>query len=147
MSSLTSNLWLYSAKAQTDAYVNALCDSNCATKLDSLDAQHTESGMQYKDIKLGKGPAPPSGFQASLLQDTVREFTHACFCQAVRFIDNQPCVRFFAGSISSAAAWSIRLNRSACTWLLVSIVQCCQSVDTEALPELSVTACYQHSYI
>lgn len=27
----------------------------------------TESGLQYKDIKVGKGPSPPIGFQVSEL--------------------------------------------------------------------------------
>lgn len=26
----------------------------------------TESGLQYKDIKVGQGPSPPIGFQVSL---------------------------------------------------------------------------------
>lgn len=29
----------------------------------------TETGLQYKDIKVGEGPSPPVGFQ-------VRRFTH-----------------------------------------------------------------------
>ena len=41
-----------------------LCDEACLASLDSLDTQETKSGLRYKDIVVGKGPAPPIGYQA-----------------------------------------------------------------------------------
>ncbi len=41
-----------------------LCDVECLAKLDSIEAQETKSGLRYKDIIVGKGPSPPTGYQA-----------------------------------------------------------------------------------
>lgn len=41
-----------------------LCDEECQAKLDSLEMQETKSGLRYKDIIVGKGPSPPTGYQA-----------------------------------------------------------------------------------
>lgn len=41
-----------------------LCDEECLGKLDGLETQETKSGLRYKDIIVGKGPAPPTGYQA-----------------------------------------------------------------------------------
>ncbi|KAE9450453.1 hypothetical protein C3L33_17649, partial [Rhododendron williamsianum] len=40
-----------------------LCDDNCEKELENVPMVTTESGLQYKDIKVGKGPSPPVGYQ------------------------------------------------------------------------------------
>lgn len=42
---------------------SVLCDPDCVEQLNGSDIQTTESGLQYTDIKLGKGPPPPIGYQ------------------------------------------------------------------------------------
>ncbi|XP_034202069.1 peptidyl-prolyl cis-trans isomerase FKBP16-3, chloroplastic isoform X2 [Prunus dulcis] len=40
-----------------------LCDGSCEKELENIPMVTTESGLQYKDIKVGQGPSPPVGFQ------------------------------------------------------------------------------------
>ncbi|XP_035547520.1 peptidyl-prolyl cis-trans isomerase FKBP16-3, chloroplastic-like isoform X2 [Juglans regia] len=40
-----------------------LCDDTCEKELENVPMVTTESGLQYKDIKVGAGPSPPVGFQ------------------------------------------------------------------------------------
>ncbi|CAI0540939.1 unnamed protein product [Linum tenue] len=40
-----------------------LCDESCEKELENVPMVSTESGLQYKDIKVGGGPSPPVGFQ------------------------------------------------------------------------------------
>ncbi|XWS09391.1 hypothetical protein CRYUN_Cryun40dG0081100 [Craigia yunnanensis] len=40
-----------------------LCDDACEKELENVPMVTTESGLQYKDIKVGGGPTPPVGFQ------------------------------------------------------------------------------------
>ncbi|KAL3534720.1 hypothetical protein ACH5RR_003181 [Cinchona calisaya] len=42
-----------------------LCDADCEKELENVPMVTTESGLQYKDIKVGGGPAPPVGFQVA----------------------------------------------------------------------------------
>ncbi|KAF5201103.1 Peptidylprolyl isomerase [Thalictrum thalictroides] len=42
-----------------------LCDPECENQLENVPMVTTESGLQYKDIKLGAGPSPPVGFQVA----------------------------------------------------------------------------------
>ncbi|XP_061353787.1 peptidyl-prolyl cis-trans isomerase FKBP16-3, chloroplastic [Gastrolobium bilobum] len=42
-----------------------LCDDTCEKELENVPMVTTESGLQYKDIKVGKGPSPPVGFQVA----------------------------------------------------------------------------------
>ncbi|KAL2920885.1 Peptidyl-prolyl cis-trans isomerase FKBP16-3 chloroplastic [Bienertia sinuspersici] len=42
-----------------------LCDDACEKELENVPMVTTESGLQYKDIKVGKGPTPPIGFQVA----------------------------------------------------------------------------------
>ncbi|XP_077229272.1 FKBP-like peptidyl-prolyl cis-trans isomerase family protein [Tasmannia lanceolata] len=42
-----------------------LCDDACEKELENVPMITTESGLQYKDIKLGQGPSPPVGFQVA----------------------------------------------------------------------------------
>ncbi|KAG9145086.1 hypothetical protein Leryth_008886 [Lithospermum erythrorhizon] len=42
-----------------------LCDDECVKELENVPMVTTESGLQYKDIKIGSGPSPPVGFQVA----------------------------------------------------------------------------------
>ncbi|CAH9141403.1 unnamed protein product [Cuscuta epithymum] len=42
-----------------------LCDQSCEKELENVPMVTTESGLQYKDIKVGRGPSPPIGFQVA----------------------------------------------------------------------------------
>ncbi|KAK3122304.1 hypothetical protein QOZ80_8BG0667820 [Eleusine coracana subsp. coracana] len=42
-----------------------LCDAACESELENVPMVTTESGLQYKDIKVGEGPSPPVGFQVA----------------------------------------------------------------------------------
>ncbi|XP_038875118.1 peptidyl-prolyl cis-trans isomerase FKBP16-3, chloroplastic isoform X1 [Benincasa hispida] len=42
-----------------------LCDNACEKELENVPMVTTESGLQYKDIKVGGGPSPPVGFQVA----------------------------------------------------------------------------------
>ncbi|XP_074578879.1 peptidyl-prolyl cis-trans isomerase FKBP16-3, chloroplastic [Curcuma longa] len=42
-----------------------LCDDECEKELENVPMVTTESGLQYKDIKIGEGPSPPIGFQVA----------------------------------------------------------------------------------
>lgn len=46
--------------------VPLLCDKDCVANLDKIPLQTTESGLQYRDIKVGQGPSPPVGFQVTV---------------------------------------------------------------------------------
>ncbi|KAL2487576.1 Peptidyl-prolyl cis-trans isomerase FKBP16-3 [Forsythia ovata] len=42
-----------------------LCDDDCEKELENVPMVTTESGLQYKEIKVGGGPSPPVGFQVA----------------------------------------------------------------------------------
>ncbi|XVE80995.1 hypothetical protein DITRI_Ditri15bG0026900 [Diplodiscus trichospermus] len=42
-----------------------LCDDACEKELENIPMVTTESGLQYKDIRVGEGPSPPVGFQVA----------------------------------------------------------------------------------
>ncbi|KAM0012661.1 putative peptidylprolyl isomerase [Helianthus debilis subsp. tardiflorus] len=42
-----------------------LCDDSCEKELENVPMVTTESGLQYKDIKVGSGPSPPVGYQVA----------------------------------------------------------------------------------
>ena len=41
-----------------------LCDGDCLAQLDAVETHETKSGLKYKDIVVGRGPSPPTGYQA-----------------------------------------------------------------------------------
>eukprot|EP00250_Pteridium_aquilinum_P008689 c18135_g1_i1 orf=76-750(+) len=42
-----------------------LCDDVCEKELENIPTVTTDSGLKYKDIKVGSGPSPPVGFQVA----------------------------------------------------------------------------------
>ena len=46
------------------APVPVLCDAACVSGLDRLELVTLPNGLKYRDIEVGKGPTPESGFQA-----------------------------------------------------------------------------------
>ena len=60
------------ASLPPDTDVKVLCNASCEQQLDSLEAKSTSTGLRYKDIKVGSGPAPPVGYQARLTQHCCR---------------------------------------------------------------------------
>ncbi|CAA7050485.1 unnamed protein product [Microthlaspi erraticum] len=42
-----------------------LCEAECEKELENVPVVTTESGLQYKDIKVGRGPSPPVGYQVA----------------------------------------------------------------------------------
>ncbi|KAL8104399.1 peptidyl-prolyl cis-trans isomerase FKBP16-3, chloroplastic isoform X1 [Apium graveolens] len=65
---VSSNL-LYSSNAKSAGLPPEdkpmLCDEECQKELENAPMITTESGLQYKDIKVGAGPSPPVGFQVA----------------------------------------------------------------------------------
>lgn len=49
------------------AVTSVLCDVDCAEQLNGGDVQTTASGLQYTDIKVGRGPPPPVGYQVFMV--------------------------------------------------------------------------------
>ena len=57
-----------------------LCDEMCIASLDEKDEVKTSSGLRYRDLVVGKGPAPIQGFQVvvnytGFLASTGQQFT------------------------------------------------------------------------
>eukprot|EP00210_Caulerpa_lentillifera_P002647 g2529.t1 len=44
--------------------VTDLCDDNCVTSLKQSEVITTQSGLQFQDVVIGRGPTTPVGFQA-----------------------------------------------------------------------------------
>ncbi|VVB03261.1 unnamed protein product [Arabis nemorensis] len=42
-----------------------ICEAECEKELENVPMVTTESGLQYKDIKVGTGPSPPVGYQVA----------------------------------------------------------------------------------
>eukprot|EP00252_Welwitschia_mirabilis_P009302 TRINITY_DN2178_c0_g1_i5.p1 TRINITY_DN2178_c0_g1~~TRINITY_DN2178_c0_g1_i5.p1 ORF type:complete len:198 (-),score=47.15 TRINITY_DN2178_c0_g1_i5:228-821(-) len=56
----------YAKGADTSSQKSAkLCDTTCEQNLENVPMVTTDSGLQYKDIKVGNGPSPPVGFQVA----------------------------------------------------------------------------------
>ncbi len=53
------------ACAAEDEQDRVLCDAECTEKLKGIEIVTLPSGLQYQDIVQGKGPSPPTGYQAS----------------------------------------------------------------------------------
>ena len=54
----------YAADAGAMTTTNKLlCDEECIAKLDGLQTEETKTGLKYKDIVVGTGPSPPTGYQ------------------------------------------------------------------------------------
>lgn len=70
-----------------------LCDEDCLAKLDSIEAQETKSGLRFKDIVVGKGPSPPTGYQAcSVSRDELASFAPFLHVPTARLLALRSCV-------------------------------------------------------
>lgn len=69
--SLMSTRWLACSAGPASALTDmafkeqVVCDAECLSTLDSIPMVETPSGLKYQDIKKGKGPSPPTGYQVS----------------------------------------------------------------------------------
>jgi len=55
-----------------DSPVPVLCDAECVKALDGKELVTLPSGLQYKDVVLGKGPSPPVGYQVRRREASAR---------------------------------------------------------------------------
>ena len=43
--------------------IRVVCDADCVKGLEGTELVTLPSGLQYKDVVVGKGPTPPTGYQ------------------------------------------------------------------------------------
>ena len=43
--------------------MRVVCDADCVKGLEGTELVTLPSGLQYKDVVVGKGPTPPTGYQ------------------------------------------------------------------------------------
>lgn len=65
-----------------------MCDAACMQGIDSLPETVTASGLKFRDIRVGRGPTPPTGYQvrkiikrvlqANLINGVVRQTGKGC---------------------------------------------------------------------
>ena len=53
------------AAGQPQPEPKRLCEADCQAKLADIQEVKTASGLRYKDLIVGKGPSPPTGYQVS----------------------------------------------------------------------------------
>eukprot|EP00877_Chromochloris_zofingiensis_P001012 jgi/Chrzof1/10911/Cz05g16240.t1 len=70
-----------------------LCDEPCVTNLESKEMTTTASGLQYRDIVVGKGPQPITGYQI-----------------VVNYVAMTPAGRVFDSSLEKGAPYDIRVG-------------------------------------
>ncbi|MEW5312961.1 MAG: hypothetical protein WDW38_004558 [Sanguina aurantia] len=70
-----------------------LCDTECEAGLVDLETVTTASGLQYKDIVVGRGPNPPVGFQA-----------------VVNYVAITPSGKIFDSSLDKGVPYDIRVG-------------------------------------
>ena len=54
------------APQQLSTPAKVLCDADCQAALKSVEEVKTASGLRYRDIRVGKGPVPPTGYQVNI---------------------------------------------------------------------------------
>ena len=59
-----------------EGVVPVLCDAECVKALEGKELVTLPSGLQYKDVVVGKGPVPPTGYQVGVM---VRSPCKVCF--------------------------------------------------------------------
>jgi peptidylprolyl isomerase len=73
--------------------VKVLCDEECVASLENIEIVTTESGLQYKDIRIGKGDYPPIGYQV-----------------LVNYVAQLPNGRVFDSSIDKGSTYTVRVG-------------------------------------
>lgn len=71
----------------------ALCSAECLASLDTIEKVSTPSGLEYRDIVVGKGPSPPVGYQV-----------------VVNYIAMTPEGRVFDSSLERGAPYDLRVG-------------------------------------
>ena len=80
------------ARAEDDD-TKTLCDAACVAELASKERVTTPSGLQFQDIVVGTGPAPPVGYQV-----------------VVNYIAMTPEGRVFSNSLERGSPYDIRVG-------------------------------------
>jgi len=73
--------------------VKVLCDAACVSSLESIEMVTLPSGLQYRDLTVGKGPLPPKGYQV-----------------IVDYVAMTPNGRVFESSIQLGTPYTIRVG-------------------------------------
>uniref|UniRef100_A0A7S1X0Y8 peptidylprolyl isomerase n=1 Tax=Tetraselmis chuii TaxID=63592 RepID=A0A7S1X0Y8_9CHLO len=70
-----------------------VCDADCQSTLDGIPMIETSSGLKYQDIKKGRGPSPPTGYQVT-----------------VHYTALTPSGQVFASSYESGKPYDVRVG-------------------------------------
>mmetsp|Transcript_19017 Transcript_19017/g.48008 ORF Transcript_19017/g.48008 Transcript_19017/m.48008 type:complete len:223 (-) Transcript_19017:180-848(-) len=70
-----------------------VCDAECVSTLDNIPVIENPSGLKYQDIKKGKGPSPPTGYQVT-----------------VHYTAMTPSGQVFASSYESGKPYDVRVG-------------------------------------
>lgn len=79
--------------AVVEAPPRVLCDDACMEALEAKEMVTLPSGLQYRDVVLGKGPSPPTGYQV-----------------VVHYVAMTPKYRIFDNSLERGAPYDIRVG-------------------------------------
>jgi len=78
------------AATETD---KVLCDAACLERVGGLPEQVTASGLRFRDIVVGKGPSPPTGYQV-----------------VVAYVAMTPGGKVFDSSLTRGAPYDVRVG-------------------------------------
>ncbi|KAJ9529995.1 hypothetical protein QJQ45_023221 [Haematococcus lacustris] len=88
-------LWIPASQAapQPLEQIKGLCDTECLAALESKELVTLPSGLQFRDIQLGKGPSVPVGYQV-----------------VVDYVAMTPSGRIFESSVDKGKPYDIRVG-------------------------------------
>ncbi|KAL6758552.1 hypothetical protein V8C86DRAFT_2591345 [Haematococcus lacustris] len=78
---------------QRHTHAGGLCDTECLAALESKELVTLPSGLQFRDIQLGKGPSVPVGYQV-----------------VVDYVAMTPSGRIFESSVDKGKPYDIRVG-------------------------------------
>ncbi|KAJ8445248.1 hypothetical protein Cgig2_024454 [Carnegiea gigantea] len=103
LSCLTRDITVANAAGLPPEERPKLCDNACEKELENVPMVTTESGLQYKDIKVGQGPSPPIGFQ-------VRCICHFETPVAAHYVAMVPSGQIFDSSLEKGQPYIFRVG-------------------------------------